>query len=203
MNCGDDLDDLWNSQPPCANTKGDEIVRLVQRKTKRFERMIAIRNWTECMAAAVVVVSFGGLAIRITDPIARIGALIVAAGAAWIAYYIIRRGNAPVTVDPSQNLTVYTRALLAHYDYQIKLLKSTKYWYLLPMYIGLLVMSAGGLLQTAKSARLSWWNLGEPAFYTAVFAAVWWLNEVNAVKRLRRQREKLLSMIDEANTSNT
>lgn len=194
MNGGDELRDLWSSQPPFGNTKGEEIMALVQRKTKRFERMIMIRNWTECLAAAVVTVAFSVLAILTGDALTRTGAVIVAASAAWIIYYISRHRKANLSVDPSQNLTGYTQALLKHYDHQIKLLRSAKYWYLLPMYIGLLVISAGGLLARTRTVGLSWHDLGGPGFYTAIFAAIWWLNEVNTVKRLRKQRDRLLSM---------
>jgi len=194
MNGGDELRDLWSSQPPFGNTKGEEIMALVQRKTKRFERMIMIRNWTECLAAAVVTVAFSVLAILTGDALTRTGAVIVAASAAWIIYYISRHGKANLSVDPSQSLTGYTQALLKQYDHQIKLLRSAKYWYLLPMYIGLLVISAGGLLARTRTVGLSWHDLGGPGFYTAIFAAIWWLNEVNTVKRLRKQRDRLLSM---------
>lgn len=33
-----------------------------------------------------------------------------------------------------------------------------------------------------------------PMIYTAVFAAVWWLNETYSVGRLRQERAKLLAM---------
>jgi hypothetical protein len=154
MNGGDELRDLWSSQPPFGNTKGEEIMALVQRKTKRFERMIMIRNWTECLAAAVVTVAFGVLAILAGDAFTRTGAAIVAASAAWIIYYISRHGKANLSVDPSQNLTGYTQALLKHYDHQIKLLRSAKYWYLLPMYIGLLVISAPQLARFGRTRLL-------------------------------------------------
>ena len=95
----------------------------------------------------------------------------------------------------------YTRALVERYDHQIRLLKSVKYWYLLPMYVGLLIISAGVLQQRAKGGNLGWWDFAGPVFYTAFFAAVWWLNEVSAVRRLRKLRARLLSITNEDETT--
>jgi hypothetical protein len=38
----------------------------------------------------------------------------------------------------------------------------------------------------------AWPQLVAAAVYTAVFGTVWWLNEVYAVGKLRRQRARLL-----------
>jgi hypothetical protein len=59
--------------------------------------------------------------------------------AAWIIYFLVRYGSVAVTADPSQNFLTYAHVLLERYDYQIRLLKAVKYWYLLPLYVGLLI----------------------------------------------------------------
>ncbi len=191
----DELHELWNSQPPRGReTKGQDLVVLIQKRMRHFDRIIAVRNLLECLAGGVVVVFFGWFGVRTHDALMRTGALVVAAGAAWVIYYVIRYGKAPVSADPSQSTLGYTGALIEHYDHQIRLLRSVKYWYLLPMYVGLLIISAGLFLQRTKTGNLGWRDLGVPAFYTAVFAAVWWLNEVVAVGRLRKERTRLLTM---------
>ena len=167
---------------------------IVQHRMRRFDRMIAGRNLLECIAAAVVMVFFGWAALHAPNPITRTGFLVIVASAAWIIFYMLRYGRPSISVDPSQSLTGYTRALVKSYDHQIRLLKSVKYWYLLPMYVGLLITSAGLFLQREKAGNLVWWDLGGPLVYTAVFAAVWWLNEVYSVGRLMDQRAKLLSI---------
>jgi hypothetical protein len=188
------LRDLWTSQPPYSKAKGEDIMALVQKKIRHFDRRIALRNLLECIAGGVVGVFFGFEGLRTHDYVIKTGSLIVAAGAAWIVYYLLRYGKTSVSADPNQNVMSYTRALLERYDHQIRLLKSVKYWYLLPMYVGLLIMSAGLFLERAKAGTMGWRDIGGPAVYTAVFAAVWWLNEVASVRRLRQQRSKLLSM---------
>lgn len=198
MNGKDELRELWSSQPPRGETEREEIMALVQKKTRRFDRMIAARNLVECLAAGLVIVLFVGLGLRTHDALMKTGFLIVAAGAAWIIYTLLRYGNTPVSADPSQNLMGYTRALIERYDHQIRLLKSVKYWYLLPMYVGLLITSAALFFEQEKPRSLGWQDFVMPAFYTAFFAAVWWLNEGYSVGRLRKERAKLLSMTEAA-----
>ena len=193
MNHQDDLSELWKSQPSrSGGIKGEDMLALVQKKLRRFDRTVTVRNWLECVAGIAVVVFFLWTAARVPDPVVKIGSLVVAAGAAWIVFYVVRYGNSSETVDPSQDLTSYTRALAARYDHQIRLLKSVKYWYLLPIYIGLLIATAGLFLERAKAGTLGWRDLWGPAIYTALFAAIWWLNEGLSVRRLRREREALL-----------
>jgi hypothetical protein len=197
QNGQDELRDLWNSQPPCAKSKGEEIMALVQNKIRQLDRVIYVRNWLECIAGGVVAVFFGWQALRAHDILMRIGFIVVAASAVWIIFYVMRYGQSSVYADPSQNVREYTRASVERYDHQIRLLQSVKYWYLLPMYVGLLIMSTGIFLQRARGGNLGWLDLAVPAFYTIIFATVWWLNESFAVRRLQVERAGLLAMADQ------
>jgi len=193
MNGQDELREIWSSQPLCGELKGEEIMEVVQRKIRHFDRAIALRNLLECIAAVAVAVFFVWSAFRMPNAVMKTGSIVVAAGAVWIVYYLLRHGQAAPAADPSQDVVGYTRCLIERYDRQIRLLKSVKYWYLLPLYLGLLILSAGRLVD-AKSGRLGWWGLGEPAVISAVFAAVWWLNEVAGVGWLSKERARLLSI---------
>ncbi len=193
MNGQDELREIWSSQPLCGDVKGEEIMEMVQRKIRHFDRAIALRNLLECIAAVVVAVFFAWSAFRMPNAVMKTGSIVVAAGAVWIVYYLLRHGQAAPGADPSQELAGYTRDLVDRYDRQIRLLKSVKYWYLAPMYAGLLILSAGRLVDAKEGSR-GWWDLAEPAIVTSVFAAVWWLNEVVAVGRLSSERARLLSI---------
>ncbi len=137
MNNEDELKELWKSQPASGIVKGNEMLEIVEKKMQKFDRMIAMRNRVECIAAAAVVIFFTWTAVRAPNVVMKAGSLVVAAGAAWIIFYMLRYGRAKMIADPSENLANYTQALVGRYDQQIRLLKSVKYWYLLPMYIGL------------------------------------------------------------------
>jgi len=192
MNGQDEFRELWCSQPTLKTVGGKDMLEFVQKRTSHFDRIMALRNWMECIAAGVVVVIFGFSAHRAGDALVRAGCLVVAASAAWIIFFMLRYGRGPRRVDLSLDLSGYTKALADRYDYQIKFLKSVKYWYLLPPYLGLVLGTLGTLRE--RTGPLSWSDLIWPAIYTAFFAAVWWLNEVYSVGRLQEERAKLLSM---------
>ena len=194
MNGRDELRELWCSQPTLKTAGGKDMSVLVQKRTNHFDRIMAARNWIECIAAGAVVAIFGFAAVRAGDALVRAGCLVIAASAAWIIFFLLWYGQGPRSVDPSLNLSGYTKALADRYDYQIKLLKSVKYWYLLPPYLGLVLETLGTVRAKARTGPLSWSDLIWPVIYTAFFAAVWWLNEAYSVRRLLEQRAKLLSM---------
>jgi hypothetical protein len=200
MNGRDELRELWCSQPYTGATKGEELVKLVEKRMRHFDRAILVRNLLECVAAVVVAALFTLFAVR-AHGLQRAGFIVIAASAVWIVYYLLRYGHGPANADPDQDLNAFKRALLERYDRQIRLLKSVKYWYLLPPYIGLLIESAGELLNDAKVGQLPWRDFLLPLFYTAFFAFGWWLNEVYAVARLRTERSRLLSLAGEPNDS--
>jgi hypothetical protein len=194
MTENDELRALWNCSPPATGKRGEDIMQAVQQRTQRLDRAIRNRNWRECIAAGLVFAFFLWGALRTADAFVRAGSLIIMASAIWIAFYFIRFGKARAAVAPDQSLTSYAQSLAANYDHQIRLLKSVKYWYLLPPYLGLLTLTAGQLLARAKAGGLNWGDAVYPAIYTVFFAAVWWLNEVYTVGKLRESRAKILAM---------
>jgi len=94
----------------------------------------------------------------------------------------------------------YQRSLAEKYDHQIRLLRSVKFWYLAPMYVGLLTMTAGLLKERAASGTLKWLDALGAVVYTVVFAAIWWLNEVYGVRKLERMSAKLIAGGEEIET---
>ena len=200
MNAQDELRELWCSQPYSGTRKGEDLVKLVEKKTRQFDRAILVRNLIECAAGVVVGISFTHFAVGARG-LQRLGFIVIAASAVWIIYYLLRYGRGPVNTDPAQDLNAYQHALLERYDRQIRLLKSVKYWYLLPPYLGLLIESAGELLNDAKLGPLPWRDFLLPLFYTAFCAFVWWLNEGHGVARLRMEKSRLLALVDQASDS--
>jgi hypothetical protein len=97
-----------------------------------------------------------------------------------------------------RSLADYQQALLRKYDYQIRLLKNVKYWYLLPPYLGLLLGSAGIVTANQAQGLPGWPQLIPLAIYTAMFGGLWWLNEVYAVSALQRERTRLLEEMNGA-----
>jgi protein-S-isoprenylcysteine O-methyltransferase Ste14 len=200
MNKPDDLEQLWKTQPVDPAVKGEEMRKIVLKKTEKFDRTIRRRNMREMIAASVVAVAFMCIAWAQHNAIERAGSIILVAGALWIIYYMWRYGAEPPDPSPDQTLEGYQRALVRKYDHQIRLLRGVKFWYLLPIYVGLLTGSAGLLKKQADKGTLTWGAALFPLFYTLVFAAIWWLNEVYGVRKLERMRAQVTSGIDEGET---
>lgn len=194
MNLNDDLRELWCGQPVATAANKEELVELVLEKTRRFDRKIRMRNLRECGAALVVVGMFAFIAAHTADPLQRAGYIIVAASGVWIIFFLLRYGRSSVPANPDQDLKAYRNALVRQYDHQIRLLKSVKFWYLLPPWVGCVISTAGVLLHESHQRSLNWNDFLPTAIYTAIFAFVWWLNQSWGVRRLSDERARVLAM---------
>ena len=75
MDDKDELDQLWCGQPSGLSKKGEDMLTIVMRKTKQFDRRVLVRNITECIAAVIVVSAFTTAALmrrtRLREPAPR------------------------------------------------------------------------------------------------------------------------------------
>lgn len=200
MNRPDELEQLWQTQPVDPAMKGEEMRKIILARMEKFDRVIRRRNIQETVAALVVAAFFTYIARKQTNALQLAGSVIIVASSLWTIYYMWRHGAEPSDPNPDQTLAGYQRALARKYDHQIGLLRNVKFWYLAPMYVGLLFGSAGMLKEHAEKGALKWLDALGPLFYTLVFAAVWWLNEVHTVRKLQRMRTKLMAGGEEPQT---
>jgi len=200
MNKPDELEQLWQTQPVETDLKGEQMRQIILSKTEKFDRTIRWRNMREVLASAVAGVVFGYLTWKQANGIARLGSALITATMAWIIYYFQRYGSSPVDPNPDQSAAAFQIALVSKIDHQIRLLRNVKFWYLLPMYVGLVVFSAGGIRDHAISGTLSWRDAVGPLLYTLVFAGIWWLNEGYAVRKLEEWKTKLAAGIQTGDT---
>jgi len=196
MNQPDDLEQLWKTQPVDPAVKGEEMRKIILNKTEKFDRTIRRRNIRETVAAALVAIFFTYIAWGQRNGIDRVGSIILVASSLWIVYYMWRRGAEPSDPNPDQTLEGYQRALIRKYDHQIRLLRNVKFWYLAPMYVGLLTVSAGLLKERVEKGSPIGFAVLYPIFYTLLFAGIWWMNEVYAVRKLERMRARVTSGIE-------
>ena len=200
MNPPDELEKLWKTQPVDPAAKGEEMRKIILNKTEKFDRTIRRRNVREMIAAAVVAVAFAGVAWAQRNAIERAGSIILVAGALWIIYYMWRYGAEPPDPNPDQTLAGYQQALVRKYDHQIRLLRTVKFWYLAPIYVGLLIGSVGLWNEQAGKGGSTWFAFLFPAIYTLIFAGIWWLNELYGVRKLQRMRERVTSGLEDGET---
>ena len=200
MNKPDELEQLWQTQPVGTEMEGEQMRQIILRKTEKFDRTIRWRNMREVLASAVAGIFFGYLTWKQANGVARLGSALVTGTMVWIIYYFWRHGSGPVDPNPDQSAAAFRSALISKIDHQIRLLRNVKFWYLLPMYVGLVVFSAGGIRDHAATGTLSWRDAVGPLFYTLVFAGIWWLNEGYAVRKLERWKTKLAAGIQPGDT---
>ena len=193
MNKCDELEQLWQTQPVSREMKGEEMREIIMRKMAKFDRTIRRRNLREVCGALVGAIGFIYIASRQTYWISRIGSAIGLATFVWIIYYFLRYGAGPADPDPGQDAAGYQRALVAKIDHQIRLVRSAKLWFLLPMYVGLALGTAGDVITHSAAGSLSWRDAVAPVLYTVVFAAIWWANDVYAAGKLQHWRAQLVS----------
>ena len=166
------------------------LLERLEKKTRAFDRRISLRDLRESIAGVLVTVVFLFFAVRTANPVSRVAFLWLAACGVWIIGFLRRYARAARKPAPEQALTAYREALVEKIDRQIWLLKNVKYWYILPLWLGEMLVAVALLGQPGGWIGF----LCLAAFFTAVNAFVWWLNESQGVGSLRRQREGLLAL---------
>lgn len=156
---------------------------------QRFQSRVRMRNTTEYLAAAFVVVFFGWTAATVPEPIVQVGAGLIIAGALYVCWQLYQLGRAATHGEleaGAQSWAAFHRAELAR---QREALRTVWSWYLAPFAPGMLVFLAGVAFTEANPApfpaRLAVFLAGL-GMMAAVFAAIAWLN-AQAVKKLDAQ----------------
>lgn len=154
-------------------------------QTWRFDQKVFRRNAREYAAGIFLFVVFSGQLVTGFD---RAGALVGIVAVAFVVTYIWWKHRGLHPLDPASDVAAYQAALVARYDDQIRLLRSAPYWYLLPLYVPTLWMSANVWHKSAVAAIVS------QLFVLALYAGLGWLNVVAAVRGLRIARDRVNSM---------
>ena len=190
------LKEVWMSEAVSVPFNESELVSQVRRQAKTFDGRVQRRNWLEYAAGAVAMVYLTAVAFR-TDGLVRLACIVSVLAAAWVLYFIRRYGSAAPDPNPQLSLSEYRDAILKKYDRQIWLLKNVKFWYLLPLYTGMMLLYAGVIAKVAGvRGYVQWPEFVLPACATLFFGFVWWLNEGYGVRKLRREREQVRRQLD-------
>jgi hypothetical protein len=192
----DELNQLWCGQNTGPPAKGEDMLTIAMERANRFDRTIRLRNWRECAGGVALTAIFAFIAWHSPNALARAGHLVVAASGVWYCFYMLRYGRGTPLPAPDRSAADFQGALLQQYDHQIRLLRTVKYWALAPPYVGLLLASAGIVEANQAAGQPVWPQLIAFAVYTAVFGAVWWANEIYAVRKLRDKRARLLEEME-------
>ncbi|QOY88006.1 hypothetical protein [Paludibaculum fermentans] len=170
------------------------MLHLAIERTRALDRQIAGRNSLECAAALLITAFFGWAALRAPSPLEQLGLAIVSLSGLWIIYYVRHHGRGPSPVDAGLDLSAYRKVLLENYSRQIRLLQTVQFWYLGPLYAGLLIANAGAALRLTREGRGVLGPVLTVTLVTLVFAAILLLNQRVGVGRLRSARKELVEL---------
>ena len=203
----DDAKALWSSDPDSPNpdssnhesTDSDmsaetlsdsEILRLVQTQSDAFDREIRRRDWIESIAAAAAALFFGALAWLESSLLVTAGGLLIVAGCVFIFWHLRRTRTqfaAPESAEPVKQRLLRERDKL---DAQIRLLKSVLWWYILPLLIGLLLVTVG---DNGWSTFTFVYGSGAIALNVGIYI----MNQRAVRNDLRPRRERLSELLDQ------
>jgi hypothetical protein len=189
-----ELIQMWQENA-CPLAADAELARQLAGWVGTFDRRIFWRNFREYAAAAVVIVGLACDAIfsdRLIAPLTGIAATLFVMSYLWWKH----RGTQPL--DPSADASAYRAALLRRYDQQIQLLRSARYWYVLPFWVFFLAVLGSGVIKlTTSFSYLAFFSL-VVIFLILTALSLWlvWVNEsagVRALMEARRQAEAIIT----------
>lgn len=193
----DELRELWQSDSGTGGIHPSELLRQLEQRTRSFDRTIRFRDLREAAAGLFITVLYLWFAVHAGSTLNRVADVWLSACGVWIVFFLRRYSKISRKPAPEQPLNVYRQELLHRYDRQIRLLKGAKYWYVLPLWLGLLLGAVAYLVDGGDQTGF----LLMVVLVTALNAGVWWLNEGPGVRYLQRKRHELASLIGEEGVS--
>lgn len=188
----DALKELWRGQPMGARpVLPDELqMASLKRRMKSFDRTIVRRDVVEVAACLLVIAFFSWeLLFREQSALSRGGCSVLIASSVFIVWTLIgskRRWPGP---DPVAPVIEAVKSELGKVESQIGLLKTIVWWYLLPLFVGVVMCHLG----TALPLTIKLINLAVTA---GIFVFIYRLNQnavTNHLQPLKGQLESLLS----------
>lgn len=166
----------------------EELLARVKRRAEAFDRKIFWRDVREIGAALLVTALFGWWSLRAGEPLVRIGALVVVAGAALVVWRLRAARRDGTDERAALPVAERIRAEMRKLNAQIELLESVLWWYVSPFVVGLALMILGGDGSIASS-------LLQVTLVLLAGAAVWWLNRRAVRRGLRPRRRELADLL--------
>jgi hypothetical protein len=192
----DELRELWQSDISAAMNQRD-LLRELERRSRNFDGRNRRRDVRDIVAMLVVIVVYFWFAVGAENILERVADLWLVVCGIWFIVYLRRYAKISRKPVPEQSLGAYRQALLERYNSQIRLAKSVKYWFILPMWLGQMLYNVAYRVNGGNNIKFGMVSI----FVTAVNAFVWWLNEGPAVRYLERKRRELAVLVGEEGVS--
>src|SRR3954462_11951075 len=174
-----ELKKLWQLQPlrePAPSPA--QVMSAMQKKTSGLRRCLDARDIRELVACVFVIIVFGVFYFTVyREPISRLGDLIVIGGAIFISWKLVHPRRTTPPAPPGATIVESLRAELNAVRAQSRLLGSVLWWYILPGFIGVTVATWGLRIDPYTKIFCT-------AFFIAVDAFIYWLNQRAVAKQL-------------------
>jgi hypothetical protein len=163
-------------------------------KTSLLRRCLDARDLRELLACAFVIIVFGYFYFTVyREPISRFGVWIVIGSAIFIAWRIVYTRRTTPPAPPGATVVESLRAELNSVRTQSRLLGSVLWWYILPSFIGVTGATWGLRIDPYSKMFCT-------AFFVAVGAWIYWLNQRAVSNQLLPLEAQLQSLLHSAET---
>lgn len=187
-----ELKQLWQQQqlaPPQGQADRDLPVAMVKRM-KQFWRSIFWRDVREVAACIFVAGAFLPDLFRASSGLTKAGCLVLVISAVFIGCRLVfskRRGDRLLASGSIRDHLLDERREL---EVQIHLLRTVLWWYILPIYIGSVMVVMGR--ESGLGFKVSF-----AIIYAVVCAGIWWLNQYAVKKSLLPLKKELDQTLQE------
>lgn len=184
----DDLLRLWQESLLPA-PEPEHLARSIGRlQLAGFDRAVRRHDLREYLGFVLLLLFYTGQWLLGGN---RLQAAVAVAGALFVVCYLWRRHRGLTPLNPAADGRAYQAALLERIDAHIRLLRSIRYWYLLPLYPPVLWTVAETWPRNPVVAATGF------VIMTACYAAVAWLCERSAIRHLQATRDRAAALYRE------
>ena len=190
------LKKLWQEQSFRSLPALPDEAHITAMKTrmKRFDKTISWRDYGEVAACIFIIVFFGwNLTFRGHSLLTQAGCVVLIASAIFIIWKLIASKLRLPKAEPNAPIFDAVKVELQKVENQIGLLKSVAWWYLLPLFVGVMLVYWGGPGSIPS-------KLGYFAIVLVLYAFIYWLNQFAVKKNLLPLKRELASLLHSAET---
>lgn len=188
------LKELWKRQPFEALPALPDEAQLAAMKARMqgFDQTITRRDYGEVIACVFIVGWFGAsLLARNNSLLTQAGCVVLIISAIFIAWKLIVSKRRLPKAEPNAPIFDAVKVELQKVENQIRLLKSVVWWYLLPLFVGVIMFNWGGAGSVAS-------KIAYFVVVLVVYAFIYWLNQHAVKKNLLPLQQELTSLLHAA-----
>lgn len=168
----EEMKQIWKRQKSEEEMMTQEqFMMILNNKLISMDEKIKKRDWLEISVAAITAVVCIIILFYTDSMWFRLGCFTLIAACILVTYKLqtAKKKAANQNIRPNQNFSTHLKEELAKMKAQQKLLKSVLWWYLMPIFIGLLFFVIG-------SDEPLWSKLVYMTIVVLLYAYIWWMN---------------------------